>query len=461
MTKLIGRTQELAELVGSIDRAVNGDPQLVVMFGRRRVGKTYLLRWALDTGAFPTIYFAALHRRPQDEASRFASEASRILNADVGGDWPTILQTLVTLARTQPVIVAIDEAPYLMDEDPSWASALQHAWDEAQRGPCQLWFCLTGSAVTTLHRIVSSGGPLFQRATVRRRLDPFDLPMCHQLLGEDTSPLTAIEALAACGGYPPLLAQWDTSLSSFDNVLELAGRPLGPLANDAKTFLLDLPDTTGYRRVLSAIGRRRHKRNEINSDLGHRADRVIEALELTGLIRRSQPIDDRSPKSLEYRLDDHYLSFWFAVVDASQQEIDAGQGHAALSRRVEVWNRHVQAVFEHEARKHAERLVNAQVLPAGVVGQWWTAKPKQAEIDVVVADERWCIVGEAKYKDRFGITDWRTFNDHLPRRRLSKTETTKVLVREHGIRPQNRRRLAPPLGGEFLLGHIDEADEPQ
>ena len=414
MTELIGRAAERSELELSMAKAIDGQPQLLVLFGRRRVGKTYLLRRVLDAAATPTIYFAALRGRPNDEAARFAAEASRVLSTAISGDWSEVFRSLVAVARTKPVVVAIDEAPYLIDEDASWTSSLQHAWDEAQSsGPCHLWFCLTGSAVTTLTNVISSGGPLFGRSTKLLRLNPFDLPMCHQLLGEGTNPRTSIEALAACGGYPLLLRQWDTSISAQSNIFELAGKPLGPLATDANALLLDLPDPTGYRRVLSSIGRRRSKRNEINSELGQRADRALSVLEQTGLIQRTQPIDDRSPKSLTYRLDDHYLSFWFLLVDPNQQEIDSGQGAAALRRRLEVWNHHVEAVFEHEAREHAVRLVNSGGLPTGVVGRWWTDRPKQAELDVVIADDRWNVIGEAKFKDRFGITDWRKFTANM------------------------------------------------
>ncbi len=411
---LIGRAGERRELELSMAQAARGKPQLLVLFGRRRVGKTFLLRRVLDAAPTPTIYFAALRGRPNDEAARFAAEASRVLSVEVTGDWAEIFQSLVAVARTKPVVVAIDEAPYLIDEDASWTSSLQHAWDEAQlSGPCHLWFCLTGSAVTTLTNVISSGGPLFGRSTKLLRLDPFDLPMSHELLGAQSTPRTSIEALAACGGYPLLLRQWDPSISALNNIFELAGEPLGPLATDANALLLDLPDPTGYRRVLSAIGRRRSKRNEINSELGQRADRALSVLEQTGLIQRTQPIDDRSPKSLTYRLDDHYLSFWFLLVDPNQQEIDSGQGRAALRRRIEVWNRHVEAVFEHEARQHAVRLVRSGVLPTGVVGRWWTDRPSQAELDLVIADEHWNIVGEAKFKDRFGITEWRKFSGNL------------------------------------------------
>ncbi len=416
MTNFIGRIEERLQLQQSIAKAIEGDPQLVVLFGRRRVGKTFLLRRVLDEISVPAIYFAALRGRPNEEAGRFAAEAARVLATEISGDWIQIFRSLIEVARTQPVVVAIDEAPYLIDEDDSWTSSLQHAWDEAQRnGPCNLWFCLTGSAITTLTHVISSGGPLFGRTTKQLRLNPFDLPMCHELLGAESTPRTSIEALAACGGYPLLLRQWNPLVSAQDNIFELAGKPLGPLASDANALLLDLPDPTGYRRVLSSIGRRRSKRNEINSELGQRADRALNVLEQTGLIQRVQPIDDKSPKALTYRLDDHYLSFWFLLVDPNQQEIDSGQGDSALRRRLEVWNHHVESVFEHEARQHAMRLVGTGGLPTGVVGRWWTDRPKQGELDVVISDAQpmWSVVGEAKFKDRFGITDWRKFMSNL------------------------------------------------
>ncbi len=412
-TPVIGRATERAQLEATMGRALRGEPQLAVLFGRRRVGKTFLLRHVLDDGEVPALYFAALRGRSRDELDRFSAESARVLSTPICTDWRSQFAALVDAARTRPVVVAIDEAPYLVDEDPSWTSALQHAWDDAQRGgACHLFICLTGSAVTTMSTIISSGGPLFGRATTRIRLDPFDLPMAHVLLGAPSDPRTTIEAYAACGGYPLLLRQWDLRLRAENNLVRLAGAPLAPLATDANALLLDLPDPTGYRRVLSAIGRRR-KRSEINTDVGHRTDRALAVLEQAGLVRRSYPVDERTPKAFEYQLADPYLAFWFRIVDPNQQEIDSGQGAEALRRSLPAWQQHLAAVFEDEARAHAARLVRGSLFPSGVVGRWWTNRPRQAELDVVVNADRWTVVGEAKWTDRFGSTEWRAFNQHL------------------------------------------------
>ena len=236
-TPLIGRTAELAQLESAIDSGRAGSPQLLVLFGRRRVGKTFLVRHLFERTA-DGIYFAAIRGRPIEESQRFAATCEGVLGTAVRGDWREIFETLVHIARSKPVIVAIDEAPYLVDDDPSWTSALQHAWDEAQRGgPCHFFLCLTGSAVTTMSTIISSGGPLFGRTTTRIRLDPFDLPMTHELLGHPDDPRTTIEAYAACGGYPLLLRQWDLRLRAENNLIRLAGAPLAPLATDANALI--------------------------------------------------------------------------------------------------------------------------------------------------------------------------------------------------------------------------------
>ncbi len=412
---LVGRVSERNRLRDAIAKARNGVPQLVVLFGRRRVGKTFLLHNVLDHANAPkSLYIAALRGRPRAEAVRFAAEIERMYGRRPEADWLDIFSTLVQIARDQLVILAIDEAPYLIADDPSWTSALQHAWDDAQDGgPCHLLFCLTGSAVATLSSVISSGGPLFGRPTDRIRLDPFDLPMAQRLLGTESPAVATIEAYAACGGYPLLLREWNPTASAQENLERLAGLPLAPLGSDANVILQDL-DKAGYRSVLSAIGRHRSKRSEIQDELGQRVDRSLAVLEDTGLIRRNHPIDDRSPRTLRYQLADPYLAFWFRLIDPNQQAIDVGQGKQVIRRAMKtVWQQHIADVFEDQAREHAIRLVDREDLPPGIVGRWWTDQPKQAEIDVVVLGDRWEVVGEAKWTTRFGTRDWRSFAGNI------------------------------------------------
>ena len=436
---IVGRVVEAASLREAIAGSVRGEPQLVVLFGRRRVGKTFLLRHVLDSAAVPSLYFAALRGRSSEEAERLSAEIERRYGERPAADWSSVFLCLVGLARTQTVVVAIDEAPYLADEDRAWASALQHAWDEAQRGgPCYLFLCLTGSAVTTMLSIVSSGGPLFGRTTLRIRLDPFDLPMAHEYLGRPVDPRRTMEAFAACGGYPLFLRQWDLRATAATNLKRLAAAPHAPLAVDANVFLLDLPDPTGFRRALTAIGRRKKhyrvrgdiieefsepggdnpvglKRSDVNQELGQRADRALAVLEQIRLIQRVHPIGDRSPKAFVYRIADHYLAFWFMFVEPHLQDIESGAGAQVISRTQRQWETYLGVVFEEEARAHARRLVGRGELPAGTVGQWWegSSDARSAEIDVVIDSDGWLLVGEAKMARRFGRNEWEKFNGHL------------------------------------------------
>ncbi len=308
---------------------------------------------------------------------------------------------IVDHATHRAVVVVLDEVPYLIDGDTSFAAQLQRSWDRArqQTNPTHLVVILTGSALSTIHTVTSSGGALYGRPDRQLRLDPFDLNETATYLHLDGA--TAIEALAATGGYPLLLDRWSTTDSTRENLLNLATDGLGPLVANATSLLLDLPEAPGFRRTLYAIGRGASRHSEITNHAGQRIDRTLSYLERAGLARRVTPIGESRSATPRHEVADTYLRFWFAVIERDLELIEGGQGRAVLQRALTRWQTHVADVFENEAREHMVRLVRSGELPSDtIVGRWWTDRPRQVELDVVAVQGRtWVLVGEAKWSD--------------------------------------------------------------
>lgn len=405
-----GRTREAGLLRAQADEAIDGSPRLVVLYGRRRVGKTFLTQHLLKqlSGSARTVYFAATTGAPADERRRLWGEFSEAgVTGEQPSDWADLFDRIVDHAATEPLVVALDEVPYLTASDPGWASALQRAWDRAHhQPPCHLFMLLTGSALHTISSLVSSGGPLFERPARLLRLDPFDLPTAASFLG-DVAPERVIEAQGACGGYPLLLQRWDPERAASENLVRLAGDPTGALATNASTLMLDLPEGAGYRRVISAVGRGATRYSEIASHAGQRVDRPLQVLEQAGFITRRTPIGEARRTEPKHEIDDVYLHFWFDVVERDLQLIEGGQGEAVIRRAEKRWNTHLGWVFEREARAHAARLVRHSMLPDDMlIGSWWTSRPFQAEIDVVgIRDNHWELAGEAKWSSSIKHAD--------------------------------------------------------
>ncbi len=412
--ELHGRRDELAALASASRAAAAGAPQLTVVLGRRRVGKTFLVQH---------------HLRGLADAAPCYRAASRLANADeIAATWDTVCAVVAALRRRphptswselfdsvvdashdEAIVFVLDEAPYLVDGSASFAAELQRAWDRARHlgRPVRLHLILTGSALATMSSIVSSHGALFDRPNVVIRLEPFDLPTSASFLGV-TNGVAALEAYAATGGYPLLLGRWDIEQPAMENLVRLAGDPVGALATNASTMLLDLPADAPDLRVMTAIGRGATKYTEIASHAGLRIDRHRLALERAGYIRPVRPIGDRRTPA-NYELTDQYLRFWFAVVERDLQLIEANQGPAVIRGAGPRWNALLADTFERQAREYLIRLVARGDLPGDmVIGRWWTNRPRQVEIDAVgITGSSWRLIGEAKWTERFAWADLR------------------------------------------------------
>lgn len=419
MVTFHGRVREQAQLASTFERAAAGKPQLVVLYGRRRVGKTFLLRHVLGQLRRPTraFYWAATQDSAKQQLTELAAEISTFLgDAPPATSWSMLFDHLVDAAASEPLIVALDEVPYLSKGRAAWASELQRAWDRARHSGrrCHLTLILTGSALATITSLVSSGGPLYGRPDELMRLDPFDLPTTASFLPATAPPMAVFEAFAACGGYPLLLERWDTDADALTNLINLAGDPLGPLAATAAVQLLDLPQAAGYRRLLSTVGRGVSKYSELGARADQRIERPLAHLLASGLVQHRQPLGEPHSRRGRYIIGDVHLAFWFAVVEREMQLIEGGQGQSVIRRREPEWRKHLGAIFEQEAREHAARLAGLGMWGDNpvLVGEWWSDSP-QAQFDVAGATgKKWAFVGEAKL-GRFGSGDLRRWNSAI------------------------------------------------
>ncbi len=410
--RFFGRRTELRTLDEHLRHAQAGVTQFIVAFGRRRAGKTFLLREFARTIEAPiaVAYYAATRESVGLQREAFArslADADIDVPEEASGSWGDLFGALFETAREQTLVITIDEAPYLIDSDPAWPSLLQREWDRNRSSgePCHLMLVLNGSAISAMTSMIASSGALFERPTGILRIDPFDLPTSHAFLGHP-DPQTTMEAYAACGGYPLLLERWDIDLDAIGNLTELGGEPFGPLAANASTLLLDLADIGGHRRVLGAIGRGATKLSEINNRAGQRSEHSINVLEGARFIGRRTPIGEPPRKNVHYDLTDGYLRFWFQLIDRNMQLIESGQGAGVMQRSGPLWIRHLADSFEREARSHAVRLVESGELDQMVIGEWWTDSGQQAQLDVVgLGDAGFVLVGEVKWRTQFTRAD--------------------------------------------------------
>ena len=171
--EFLDRTVELSELEAAWAEARRGRPQLAMFWGRRRVGKTYLL--SHFARRHRAVFFGATQQSEAVELRRLGEAVRRDLGdavADLTGgsfaSWEAALKFFVTLAAKQPLAVVIDEVPYLLRSTPGFASIVQVVWDHLGPGSHML-LVLTGSAIGVVEELIGVGA-LRGRPTLVRRL---------------------------------------------------------------------------------------------------------------------------------------------------------------------------------------------------------------------------------------------------------------------------------------------------
>lgn len=404
LAPLRDRGGELSRLQQVWREAKKGRPQLVVLWGRRRVGKTFLLSHFLHGKR--SVLFSATQQSERIELQRLFDAVARDLGRDVadasGGrfeSWEAALRFLASQAASKPVVLALDEAPYLLEGTPALPSIVQTVWDHL-RPRTKLLIILSGSAVGVVEGWMAPGAPLRGRPTLRMRLDPLD-PWAARSFLPDIAPARFVEAYAACGGYPLHLLAWDPKSTSRENLLRLAGSPGGILLEDAAGILREeLPAAGGYSRILAAIGRGLTRFSEIASAADQRIERPLEILVEAGFVQKALPVGAPKGARADYEILDPYLRFWFSVLYADRGLIEGGQGAAVMERAHPRFETHVGRVFEEMARGHAKRLVASGELPKDIVfGRWWASSGPPCEVDVLgLRGSRTFLLGEARWQ---------------------------------------------------------------
>lgn len=311
---------------GDLDRfatSASSGPRIGVVYGRRRQGKSYLLRHlAQQTNG---LYHQAL----EEERGPALAGIGELIAADAGiggsiayGTWQAALAELIRRAdQGRPII--LDEFPYLLAKSPELPSAIQAAFDEARSGQLPAFrLLLCGSAMSIMSELLSGQQALRGRASLDLALRPFDYRKSAAFWGIE-DPEVAFLLNAVVGGTPGYRALLDGPAPSTTKQLEewlFAGvlNPSHAMFREADYLLTEDPaisDRALYQSVLAAIADGKTTRNAIGSQLD-RDDSALRhpllVLERAGFIRRDEDLW-RARRPL-LRLDDPYLRFHFAVV---------------------------------------------------------------------------------------------------------------------------------------------------
>lgn len=400
----IGREAELVHLETLY---ASGHAELFILYGRRRVGKTELLR------AFcvnkPHIFFIATLSSDHDQLAAFSQDIYRLIHADVpeGFSYPSWEAALRALGELpgRPVIV-LDEFTYLIGGNKAIPSILQKVWDERLKNS-KVFMILCGSYIGMMEtEVIGYKAPLYGRRTGSTLLNPLELPTI-PLFFPNYTPIQHIEAWAVLGGMPYYLSAFSDQVDIFANIREQILDVRGLLYTEPRLLLLEeLREPRNYFSILRAIAQGSTRLNEIAQKAGVGDSpvtaRYLDILQQMRLVYRSVPATESQPEKSKkgiYHIADFFLRFWFRYVHPYQNALDLGMADGILEQRVRpTFEQFVSYGFEEAARAYVSRLARkAQLsfLPERI-GSWWD---QSNEIDVLaVSDsERALLVGECKW----------------------------------------------------------------
>lgn len=412
------RTRELGDIARTLS---SNRSELVIIYGRRGVGKSTLLAEAL--AQHPHFFYQAttrtLTQQLEDITAALRSFAPELVIPGTLPALDALLDTLAQLARSRPesrLIAVIDELPYLAQADSAVPSVLQKWWDGVRRsGLANLKLFLLGSMVSWMEEhTLSERGALYNRRTGQIKLEPLGYNDA-ALFYPKYSPYDRISAYAVWGGMPSYLDEIDPALGLWQNVERAVLWP-GTRLSDEPQWLrfTDLRNDAIYSSVLRAIALGHHRPSKIATAVGKsRADDVkyhLDRLCDLRLVERVAPVHEQhthGSKHSLYLLADHYVAFWYRYVDRLRHLLGLRKFDTALRQIQADFDKYVsEHVFEDVCRQYIWRAFADGALPAGLefdtVGPWWNSREGDSdEIDVVALhDGRAVLVGECKWSNQ-------------------------------------------------------------
>jgi AAA+ ATPase superfamily predicted ATPase len=402
MRPLVNRERELQRLIEQRDSA----PSLVVMRGRRRVGKTFLLAHAFG-GERVVSYQADEQPRPAQLAA-FAAEAARLLP---GGpplsfeSWDAAFDFLGSQARERALVVVIDEFQYACASEPALPSILQRHWDGWDAHGTPICLVLSGSALSFMEGLLSREAPLHGRASYRPTIGPLDYRDARKLAPIDSSPREAVERYAVIGGTPQYQV-W-AGAGPLERIVREAILSKGaPLYEEPLTLVREeqgIRDPKSYFGVLAAIASGRTRNSTIASLLELPSSNVAATLErLTelGYVHERTPVapGDRRGRGF-WQLSDPFFRFWFRRVAPNRSRLDRGEAIDAVWEQVAAdLDTYVGRIFEDVCRQWLARYSQLEeAASARTIGSWWS-RDGSHEIDVACADrDRYTLLGSCKW----------------------------------------------------------------
>ncbi|MFC4060867.1 ATP-binding protein [Planomonospora corallina] len=404
--EFLNRTDELAML----GQRISGTrAELLVVYGRRRVGKTELLAHLAST--VRSFYFEATDTVAPQQLRDFTDELARTWGNDLLavqplGGWEAALTALAQFVGTERTLVVLDEFQLLAARSPELETTLSRWWRTTGRN-LPIVLVLAGSELSFFEDEVLAG-QLYGRRTGQLKLTPF-LAREAALFHPGYSPEDRVRTYSVCGGVPYYLERFTDDRPLAEHLLNEVFERTGLLHDEAELMLRQsIADPANHSAVLRSIAHGHNRNNDISRRTGlspAHVGKIVDSLERLGLVERLRPVT-ASPraKKTAYAISDQFLRFHYRFVEPARSQLRTSALAASyLSESVlPRLDHHASYAWEDMCRQHVLRTVPGVLS----VGRWWGQVPtgrgprtEEREIDVVGvgADRTPLVIGMCKW----------------------------------------------------------------
>lgn len=406
---MIGRIQEMNQL----ERMYRSTRfEFMVMYGRRRIGKTTILQEF--SKIHKTIFFPAQEKNDALNLQDF----SRLLQEYFDGDfiagfanWEDALNYLGRKAQDQRTVLIIDEFPFLAETNPSIKSILQHKIDHDWKDR-NLFLILCGSSVSfMLNDIMGYKSPLYGRSTGSMEVLPFDY-LESAAFFPNYSEEDKLIAYGILGGVPRYLNAFDPKRSLKENIISEILTEGAFLNEEPQTLLrMELREPAVYNSILEAVANGCNRVVEIADRIHEeksKCSKYMLTLQTLRLLEKHVPCGDPSgSKKGNYEITDHFYRFWYRFVFSNKSYYSMLGIEKAADEIMGEISDYMGPVFEDICRQYLIRRAKAGTIPFTpyVIGRWWGNNPvikAQDDVDLLALDrkgERGIFV-ECKFRNR-------------------------------------------------------------
>ena len=392
--------------------------ECVVIYGRRRVGKTALINEFCK--GKPTVYFSALNASSQENLEALSKAIYTCQNSDSTSaptyrSYEDALEAITGMAMEKRLVFVIDEYPYLAKAEKSISSRLQHIIDHSWQDS-RIYLILCGSSMSFMeYQVLGYESPLYGRRTAQFKIQALtyrEITEFHpELKAADQALLYGVT-----GGIPHYINKLDVESNLDEALLDNLFSTSSYLFEEPENLLKqELREPAIYNSVISAIAAGASHSNEISTKVGLESGvcaKYLKVLLDLGILKKETPITEKPGKKTIYAIDDNFFRFWYRFVPRNMSVISAGRMRLIYEQAVKrFYPDYMGLVFEKMCQEYLLRYAKDLPILLSNVGQWWGTDSKtrrEVQIDIVGApvDGNEYLIGSCKYRnEKIGIEE--------------------------------------------------------